>query len=106
MVVFLTIERRGRREIEQPKVGPKGELSGSERVIIEIPQRGGIRCTNVAIKKQTSTSQLASVSFFDRQSRQAVICLPRWRAPIFTPEFPKADPYHFLEIVAPRPLSL
>jgi hypothetical protein len=27
-----TIERRGRREIEQPKVGPKGELSGSERV--------------------------------------------------------------------------
>ena len=27
-----TIERRGRREKEQPKVGPKGELSGSERV--------------------------------------------------------------------------
>ena len=27
-----TIERRGRREMEQPKVGPKGELSGSERV--------------------------------------------------------------------------
>ena len=29
------IERRGRREIEQPKVGPKGELSGSERVNID-----------------------------------------------------------------------
>ena len=42
-------------------------------------RRGRIRCTNVAFKKkQTSTSELASVSFFDRQSRQAVICLPRW----------------------------
>jgi len=28
-------------------------------------------------KKQTSTSELASVSFFDHQSRQAVICLSR-----------------------------
>ena len=29
-------------------------------------RRGRIRCTNVAIKKKTSTSELASVSFFDR----------------------------------------
>jgi hypothetical protein len=29
---IFRIERRGRRQIEQPKVGPKGELSGSERV--------------------------------------------------------------------------
>ena len=30
---------------------------------IEIPQRGRIRCTNVAFKKQTSPSELVSVSF-------------------------------------------
>jgi len=29
---LTTTERRGRREVEQPKVGPKGEMSGSERV--------------------------------------------------------------------------
>lgn len=29
---LTTTERRGRREVEQPKVGPKGESSGSERV--------------------------------------------------------------------------
>ena len=34
------IERRGRREIEQPKVGPKGELSGSERVNSEFLSAG------------------------------------------------------------------
>ena len=34
------IERRGRREIEQPKVGPKGELSGSERVNSEFLSSG------------------------------------------------------------------
>jgi hypothetical protein len=27
-----TTEREGKREVEQPKVGPKGEPSGSERV--------------------------------------------------------------------------
>jgi hypothetical protein len=29
---LTTIERKGRCEEEQPKVGPKGELSGRERV--------------------------------------------------------------------------
>ena len=29
---FTTTERRGRLEVEQPKVGPKGKPSGSERV--------------------------------------------------------------------------
>ena len=29
---LTTTERSGRREVEQPKVGPKGEMSGSERV--------------------------------------------------------------------------
>jgi hypothetical protein len=29
---LTTTERRGRREVEQPKVGPKGETRGSERV--------------------------------------------------------------------------
>ncbi len=70
---FLTIERRGRREIEQPKVGPKGELSGSERVIIELRRAGAFVERMWISKKKTSTSELASVSFFDCQSRQAVI---------------------------------
>jgi len=29
---FTTIERRGRREMERPKVGPEGEMRGIERV--------------------------------------------------------------------------
>ena len=29
---LTTTERRGRREVEQPKVGPKGKPSGNERV--------------------------------------------------------------------------
>ena len=59
-----TIERRGRREMEQPKVGPKGELSGSERVKIEIRRAGAFVERMWLSKKKTSAIELASVSLF------------------------------------------
>jgi hypothetical protein len=37
---LTTTERRGRREVEQPKVGLKGEMSGSERVKEHREHRG------------------------------------------------------------------